>query len=134
MKRSQRAVGMPAASQISFAKVLLPSSRDAAMSGPQQAIPAAAMASVMPATSGASGPGTTRSTRLASANSTSSAKSITPIGTHSASFAIPGLPGAHHSFSSRGLAAMAQQRACSRPPDPITNTRMSYPWFRRRAV
>ena len=51
-------------------------------------------------------------------------KSITPIGTHSATWAMPGLPGAHQSFVSSGLAAIAQHSACSRPPDPITRTRM----------
>ena len=48
----------------SLAKVLLPSSRAAAADGPQQAMPAGPIASARPATSGASGPGTTRSTAL----------------------------------------------------------------------
>ena len=49
---------------------------------------------------------------------------MTPIGTHSATDAIPGLPGAHHSFSNSGLALRAQHNACSRPPDPITKANL----------
>ena len=132
-KRSHRAVGMPAASQSSLVKLLLPSSRAAAASGPQHLMPAACMASAMPATSGASGPGTTRSTWLSRAKSTRAAMSSTPIGTVSASSAMPGLPGAHHSLVSSGLAASFQHSACSRPPDPTTRTRMRRPpgFFRR---
>ena len=51
----------PAAAMTSFAKALLPSSRAAAADGPKQAMPAARTASATPATSGASGPTTTRS-------------------------------------------------------------------------
>ncbi len=43
---------MPAASQSSLAKALLPSSRAAAALGPQQRMPASASASARPATSG----------------------------------------------------------------------------------
>ncbi len=123
-KRSHCAVGMPAASHSSLVKVLLPSSWAAAREGPMQGIEAASMASAMPATSGASGPGMTRSISLSCANATRAGKSSTPIGTHSANCAMPGLPGAHHSLVSTGLAASAQHSACSRPPDPITRTRM----------
>ena len=45
----------------SLANALLPSSRAAAADGPKQAMPAARTASATPATSGASGPTTTRS-------------------------------------------------------------------------
>ena len=55
---SHFAVGMPTASQSSLVKLLLPSSCAAAAVGPQQGMPAAVIASVTPATSGASGPGT----------------------------------------------------------------------------
>ncbi len=123
-KRSHCAVGMPAASHSSLVKALLPSNCAAWRDGPMQGIDAASMASAMPATSGASGPGTTRSISLSCANATNAGKSITPIGTHSATWAMPGLPGAHQSFVSSGLAAIAQHSACSRPPDPITRTRM----------
>ena len=55
------AVGTPAAVITSLAKALLPSSCAAAPDGPKQAMPAARTASATPATSGASGPTTTRS-------------------------------------------------------------------------
>ena len=55
-----RAVGTPAAAITSLANALLPSIRAAAADGPKQAIPAAVTASATPATSGASGPMTTR--------------------------------------------------------------------------
>ena len=70
------AVGMPAASQISLVKLLLPSSRAAAAVGPQQAMPAASIASASPATSGASGPGTTRSIALSGRSATRPAMSV----------------------------------------------------------
>ncbi len=44
------------------------------------------------------------------------------MSTHSATAAIPGLPGAQYSLVSSGLAAIAQHSACSRPPDPTTST------------
>src|SRR5215475_5477294 len=37
---------------------------------------------------------------------------------HSASRAMPALPGAHHNFVSSGDAAIFHARACSRPPEP----------------
>src|SRR3954451_22044365 len=40
------------------------------------------------------------------------------IGAHSASRAIPALPGAHHSFVVSGEPAIFQASACSRPPEP----------------
>ena len=56
----------------------------AAWDGPMQGIEAASIASPMPATSGASGPGITRSISLSWAKATKAGKSSTPIGTHSA--------------------------------------------------
>ncbi len=52
---------------------------------------------------------------------------VAPIGTSSASGAMPGLPGATHSLVSSGEAASAQASACSRPPDPISSTRIPHP-------
>jgi hypothetical protein len=46
--------------------------------------------------------------------------------THSATCAMPALPGAQVSRSSRGLAAMAQASACSRPPEPMISTFMAF--------
>ena len=57
-----RPVGTPAAAITSLANALLPSIRAAAADGPKQAMPAAVTASATPATSGASGPMTTRLT------------------------------------------------------------------------
>ena len=85
----------------------------AARVGPQQAMPTASKASVSPATSGASGPGTTRSIALSWAKPTRAGISSTPISTHSATAAIPGLPGAQYSLVSSGLPDMAQHNACS---------------------
>ena len=56
----------------------------------------------MPATSGASGPTTTRSTLLVLQNAITAAWSATSSATHSASRAMPALPGAHQSFVSSG--------------------------------
>src|SRR3954451_19860193 len=44
------------------------------------------------------------------------------IGTHSATSAIPALPGAQNSFVRRGLALKDQASACSRPPEPRRRT------------
>ena len=123
-KRSHRAVGMPAASHSSLVKALLPSNCAAARLGPQQRMPAAAIASASPATRGPSGPGTTRSTALPRANSTSPCRSMACRLTFSATCAVPGLPGATHSLVSSGEADSAQASACSRPPDPTINTRI----------
>jgi hypothetical protein len=50
--------------------------------------------------------------------------SFAPIAMHSASSAIPALPGAQKSLVVSGEAALAQHSACSRPPEPTTNIRM----------
>ena len=63
------AVGTPAAAITSLANALEPSSWAAAPDGPKQAIPRSVTASATPATSGASGPTTTRSTPSDSARS-----------------------------------------------------------------
>ena len=56
------AVGTSAAAITSLAKAFEPSRTAASLDGPKQAMPAARTASATPATSGASGPTTTRST------------------------------------------------------------------------
>jgi prevent-host-death family protein len=53
--------------------------------------------------------------------------SSAPISMQSATWAIPALPGAQNSFVHRGDAAIAQHRACSRPPPPTTRIRISQP-------
>src|SRR4051812_23941834 len=95
-----------------------PSSRAAALTGPNVLNPAASRSSTMPATSGASGPTTTKSTLLALQNAITAAWSAISRATHSASRAIPALPGAHQSFVVSGEAAIFQASACSRPPEP----------------
>ena len=44
--------------------------------------------------------------------------SVISSATHSASRAMPALPGAHHSLVTSGEAAIFHARACSRPPEP----------------
>jgi exodeoxyribonuclease VII large subunit len=126
VNRSHSAVGMPAASHTSLQKLLLPSRRAAAAEGPQQAIPASPSASASPSTSGASGPGTTRSMAWARAKRTSPALSMAATGTFVATSAVPGLPGAHHTAVAPSRAS-ATHSACSRPPLPTTSTRMRPP-------
>jgi hypothetical protein len=48
------------------------------------------------------------------------------IGTHSAIVEIPAFPGAQYNFATRELLANALQMACSRPPEPITSTLISF--------
>ena len=61
-RRGARPVGTPAAAITSFANALLPSSRAAPRRGPKRASPRPRARRTSPATSGASGPTTTRST------------------------------------------------------------------------
>ena len=51
--------------------------------------------------------------------------SSTAIGTRSASWAMPGFPGAQYNSFKRGLCRSFQHRACSRPPLPMTSTFMN---------
>src|SRR5271170_683104 len=88
-------------------------------------MPSASRASTSPRQSGASGPTTTKSIRSRRQNPTSPPMSVARIGTHSASSAIPALPGAQYSRSTSGEAAIAQASACSRPPAPTTSTRIA---------
>src|SRR3546814_17100295 len=46
------------------------------------------------------------------------------MATHSASSAMPALPGAQNSLWQSGEAAMVQHNACPRPPPPTTRTFM----------
>src|ERR1700752_4556739 len=102
----------------SLVKPFEPSSRAAAFVGPKARKPAASISSTMPATSGLSGPPTTKSTASPLHNATTAAWSVMSIGTHSASFAMPALPGVHQSLVVSGEAAIFQASACSRPPEP----------------
>ena len=117
-------VGTSAADMTSFANALLPSSRAASADGPKQAMPAARTASATPATSGASGPMTTRSTPRVTASATTPAASVTPPGSGSqrATASMPGLPGAATTASTDGSSDSERTMACSRAPDPTTST------------
>ena len=96
-------MGTPASAMISLAKALEPSMRAAPATGPKQGMPAAASASATPATSGASGPTTTRSTCSRRASATTSSGASACSGTLVATRAVPGLPGPTSSFVSFGL-------------------------------
>src|SRR5690348_7933733 len=96
-----------------------PSILAAAAAGPKQAIPAARSASAAPATSGASGPTTTRSGLSLRASARICSGAAVTSGYVWASCAMPGLPGAAWTSS----VLRARTRACSRPPDPMTSMR-----------
>src|SRR5205823_802664 len=86
---------------------------------PKQAIPASRSASPAPATSGASGPTTTRSGLSLRASSRICSGTAATSGYVCATAAMPGLPGA--AWTSSEL--KARTRACSRPPEPMTSMR-----------
>src|SRR3954449_7101228 len=94
------------------------SSCPAALVGPNALKPATLRSSTMPAAIGASGPTTTKSTLLDLQNSITAEWSVISTATHSASRAMPALPGAHHNLVSSGDAAIFHAKACSRPPEP----------------
>ena len=93
---SNGAVGMPWRAKNCLLNTLLPSSRAPAAPGPNVASPAARSRSASPATSGASGPTTTRSTPSSSASRDQPLVDppTATSGTHRATSSIPGLPGA----------------------------------------
>src|SRR6476646_220514 len=117
-----RAVGTSAQAMTSLAKDLLPSRRAASAEGPKTANPASRHTSATPATSGASGPTTTRSTPCSRATATTAFPSRMSTATQRAVTSTPGLPGAAITASTSGSAATALTRACSRAPEPSTRT------------
>src|SRR5215472_12681164 len=123
-----RAVGIPARAMTSFANALDPSMRAALLFGPKAAIPFARSSSATPATSGASGPMTTRSALTRRASRVTSPGSVALTSWQAASSAMPGLPGAACNSPTAGSLLSARTIACSRPPDPITSTRTLPPW------
>src|SRR3982750_2301945 len=86
-------------------------------------MPTSRNASATPATSGASGPTTTRSIASRLASATTAPGSHGSTATHSAHRAMPGLPGAASSRPQLGDCLSLHASASSRPPDP--NSRMS---------
>ena len=123
MQVNEAAVGIPASVMTCLAKDFEPSIMAAAASGPKQLMPLSRRASAAPATSGASGPITTRSGLSLRASPTIWSGTGAVSGWVSASAAMPGLPGA----ACRLLASPLRARtmACSRPPDPMTRMRTS---------
>ena len=112
------AVGMRWRAKNSLLNALLPSSCAPCAPGPNVGSPFARSLSASPATSGASGPTTTRSTPSSRASSTSFACSSTLTAMQRASPSIPGLPGA--AITSCPLSVRRYTSACSRPPLPTT--------------
>ena len=104
-----------------LAKDLEPSILAAAASGPKQLIPASRSASAAPATSGASGPITTRSGLSWPASARICSGTGATSGWVSARAAMPGLPGAACRLPVSALSARTM--ACSRPPEPMTRMR-----------
>ena len=115
---SNFAVGIPWRAKNSFENAFEPSTCAPAAPGPNVAMPRARSWSASPATSGASGPTTTRSTASRAASARMASWSSTVTGTQRATRSIPGLPGA--ATSSCPERARRQQSACSRPPAPMT--------------
>src|ERR1700738_2158991 len=109
---------MPNSLQSALVNPLDPSSCAACLLGPNALMPALARSSTIPAASGVSGPTTTKSTALIRQKSITAVWSAISSATHSASRAIPALPGAHQSFVTSGEAAIFHAKACSRPPEP----------------
>src|SRR6185437_5022704 len=94
LKRSYVAVGILLALHRALVKPLEPSSRAAHLLGPNVLKPAASRSSAMPATSGPSGPTTTKSLLLVWQNAITALWLARSRATHSASCAMPALPGA----------------------------------------
>ena len=92
-KRANSAVGIPYLAHRSFMNPLDPSSTAALALGPKALMPAASRRSTRPATRGVSGPTTTRSIARRTASATTPSRSSAATGTHSATSAIPALPG-----------------------------------------
>ncbi len=116
------AVGTPAASMTSLAYALEPSSCAASAVGPNATTPASTQRSTNPATSGTSGPTTTRSIPAAAIAAGSSAPA-----NGAASRAIPAFPGEQSTSGACGERSSARTMACSRPPPPMTRTRVKEP-------
>src|SRR5690606_3644826 len=103
--------GTPALATPSFIHAFDPSSRAPSAPGPSTSRPAARSSSARPATSGASGPMTYRS-------------ASTSVGGVPTDPGMPGLPGV---TTTSALRPSTWASACSRPPDPTTQTRMVTP-------
>src|SRR4029079_6689113 len=111
----------------SLVKPFEPSSCAALAFGPNTANPASRKVLPTPATSGASGPITTRSMQFVAASATTAPGSHGSTSMHCAQRAIPGLPGAARSLSQLGDCLRRQASASSRPPEPRSRILMDLP-------
>ena len=118
--RVARPVGTPAASMMRFANAFEPSSCAAALPGPKTGMPRSRRLSATPATSGASGPITTRSMRSSLVNEVTAAGSFGSTSTIVASRAMPALPGAANTSCGSASERSERMMACSRAPEPRT--------------
>ena len=107
----------------SLANAFDPSSAAACADGPKQAMPRSRTASATPATSGASGPTTTRSTPsvCASVGHRRAVERVDGVQRRRPR-RCPGCRGRRAPRRPRGHAQSASARACSRPPPPTTST------------
>ena len=131
---SYSAVGIPYFFIRFLEKTLLPSIIAASLEGPKQGTPILRRASAMPRTSGSSGVTTQKSMPCVFANSTAEGISVAEILTHSASFAMPPLPGKAYILVIFLFSLSFFITACSRPPPPITIMFIFSPhqWWKRR--
>ena len=123
---SQRAVGTPASEAHRFMNSLDPSRRAPSAPGPKTRRPRERSRSARPSTSGASGPMTNRSASISSGgagvDSSRWPSADRPV--------IPGLPGV---TTTSALRASTCASACSRPPEPTTQTVAARPRLMRRS-
>ena len=112
------AVGTPASAISSLAWSFEPSSRAASALGPKAAIPASSSASTRPATSGASGPTTTRSTASSRAAATSA---VDVLGADVEAARVGRDPGVAGRAEDLGRARGARQRAHDRVLAPAAS-------------
>ena len=92
--------------------------------GPKTGMSHARKRSPSPMHRGSSGPITTSPTPSVRARVTMPSRSVAFTPALRATKAVPALPGAQITSSTRGDWAIFQQRACSRPPEPTTRTFM----------
>ena len=127
--RGPAAVGTPAAAITSLANALEPSSSAARREGPKQLIPRSRTASATPATSGASGPMTTRSAPRETARAATAAPSIWSTSCSVAQLADPRVAGRGVHLADGGIAGEGQRESVLAPTgadDEGLHVRRSY--------
>src|SRR5579875_987744 len=111
----KRAVGTLASASSCFMNALDPSSRAPSAPGPTTSRPSARSRSASPSTRGCSGPITTRSASTVSGGASLTVMRYPPA-------TAPGIPGLPGVTTTSAVRAKARASACSRPPDPTTQT------------